>query len=69
MSTDYRNNVFTMFLPRYHYYPKNFLLESKTSFHKTTTRQNSLSYIGPSLWNKVLVSLEKLAAQILLSTV
>ena len=38
---------------------RNIYTRLKVPFHKTTMRQESLSYIGPSVWNKLPSSMKK----------
>ena len=38
---------------------RNSYLKSNHLFRKTSTEQNSLSYIGPAIWNRILEILKK----------
>ena len=49
----YRNEVFELACPN-NLRARNSYLKLICPFRKTNTRQNALSFIGPSTWNKIL---------------
>ena len=56
----YVNNACPYYMTEvFEYASRNYYARLKVPFHKTSMGQKSLSYIGPSVWNKLPSSMKK----------